>query len=838
MNKKLEFLEKNKGKAVTTIALILILLAPVVITSISLAQAAVPNQQLKTYAYIACNPTPVGVGQLLQVSFWLADPPVGASGAVGPRWETFTVTISKPDGTTETRGPFTSDAVGAAYFAYYPSSVGAYQFQMSYTGQRIAGMYSLSFAAPPTEIDYTYLPSTSNTFTVIVQQNPVTAPPQNPLPTTFWSRPIYGDSLSWTAISSNWLMASWNSTERAFDSGSAFSPEGTSPNSAHILWTKSMGFGGLVGGLFGDVAYHNGQSYEQWLTPPTMINGYLYYNSIVGQEPITSGNMGSAGIVCVNLRTGETMFTVPNATLSFGQIFKYTSPNQAGAHAYLWDISGAAWKMFDASTGNYMLSILNPPAGTVTFGVNGEVVVYSIDAIAGTVSMWNATKAIHGKYVILDTEDWMWRPIGGTFFSPAYEPGREVNGTAGYQWTVHLTNTIGQAIIGFVDNDIVTSALVGNNEVFTGYNMKTGAVEFTSTAVPPADWPQAFAGGFGTYGYVQGVYYVFLKQVLQWTAYDVKTGQQKWTSASYTNPWGLYNTAGNIVDENNFYTSGYDGMINAHSKATGQLLWSFSSGNAGIITPYGTWPIYGGLVINDGKVFGVTGDHGNGVTTLYTGEAIYAINAATGKEVWSISGWFERPSVADGMLVAHNDYDGKVYCFGKGPSSITVEAPLVGVSKGQTLVIQGRVTDQSSGAKAKVESGEFSIVPAVSDASMRSWMEYIYMQKAKPTNALGIPVKLTATDANGNTMNIAAVTSDSSGLYSFTWNPEQTGTFIIKAAFEGSESYYPCSTETTVSITSVASTAATPPLDLYIIVATIIILIAIAIVAILHLRKH
>ncbi len=76
--------------------------------------------------FIAANPNPIGVGQQLQVSFWLADAPPTASGASGDRWESFTVTITEPDGTTETKGPYKSDAVGAAYFVYYPTMTGNY----------------------------------------------------------------------------------------------------------------------------------------------------------------------------------------------------------------------------------------------------------------------------------------------------------------------------------------------------------------------------------------------------------------------------------------------------------------------------------------------------------------------------------------------------------------------------------------------------------------------------------------------------------------------------------------------------------------------------------------
>ena len=41
-------------------------------------------------------------------------------------------------------------------------------------------------------------------------------------------------------------------------------------------------------------------------------------------------------------------------------------------------------------------------------------------------------------------------------------------------------------------------------------------------------------------------------------------------------------------------------------------------------------------------------------------------------------------------------------------------------------------------------------VPAVSDDSMSAWMEYVYMQKPRPTDTIGVPVTISVIDANGN----------------------------------------------------------------------------------------
>ena len=63
------------------------------------------------------------------------------------------------------------------------------------------------------------------------------------------------------------------------------------------------------------------------------------------------------------------------------------------------------------------------------------------------------------------------------------------------------------------------------------------------------------------------------------------------------------------------------------------------------------------------------------------------------------------------------------------------------------------------------------------------------MQMPKPTNATGVTVTLIALDPNGNTINIGKATSDTDGVYGFTWAPEIPGLYHIIATFPGSTSY-------------------------------------------------
>ncbi|HLC00718.1 MAG TPA: hypothetical protein VJL33_05320, partial [Candidatus Bathyarchaeia archaeon] len=204
-------------------------------------------------------------------------------------------------------------------------------------------------------------------------------------------------------------------------------------------------------------------------------------------------------------------------------------------------------------------------------------------------------------------------------------------------------------------------------------------------------------------------------------------------------------------------------------------------------------------------------------------------------------------ALADGMLVTHNAQDNRIYTFGKGPSAMTVTAsPKVSVN-GDGVLIEGTVTDISAGTKQNEQAARFpNGVPAVSDESMTPWMEYIYMQRPRPTDVKGVQVTLTILDPNGNTKEIA-VTSDSMGQFKKLWIPEVPGEYTIKATFAGSESYWPSYTQTAVGVSEAPPPPAEPEpappsmTDTYVVGIGAAIIIVIAIVGalvLLTLRKR
>jgi hypothetical protein len=231
------------------------------------------------------------------------------------------------------------------------------------------------------------------------------------------------------------------------------------------------------------------------------------------------------------------------------------------------------------------------------------------------------------------------------------------------------------------------------------------------------------------------------------------------------------------------------------------------------------------------------------------------IDAYTGKELWTLMGWgtgmdanYDR--VAEGFFVFLNCYDMQIYSVGKGPSATTVEAPLTAITAGNSAVIQGTVMDIAAGTKQEVQAARFpNGVPAVSDESMGRWMEYVYMQKPRPTNATGVTVTIDAIDPNNNWVHLGTATSDTSGTFGYAWTtPDIPGKYTIMATFAGSESYWPSYAETYAivseapTVTPAQSPAAAPDTTFTIIgtgVGTgIAIIIAVAIATIMLLRKR
>jgi len=362
--------------------------------------------------------------------------------------------------------------------------------------------------------------------------------------------------------------------------------------------------------------------------------------------------------------------------------------------------------------------------------------------------------------------------------------------------------------------------------------------------------------------YDSGVFVLWCKETRQYWGYDLNTGNMLWGPTDSTPQLDYYAVGGHAADTPGsfgygmLFNAGYGGVVTAYNITTGKLLWNYTATNIGSESPYGNYPTVVGAIA-DGKVYIVSGEH-SATQPMWRGAQIRCLNATTGAEMWKLTHFVMDNndhflSVASGYIVAPNDYDGQLYCIGKGPSATTVSTPLNGVSMGSSFTITGTVTDQSPGTKNPSQQAIFpNGVPAVSDASQQGFMEYLYEQQAKPTNITGVPVRIDVIDPNGNYVNLGDATSSGSGYYNFEVKPDMLsagpGTYTVIATFTGSDSYGSSSAESAFTINPAPTTeptaiplsniATTSDLMTMMAIGVVAIIIAIAIVGFLMLRKH
>jgi len=835
-SKTIKRAKKSKNKTLTTAFLTLLLLLSVAVPLVALPQAATAATagiSIDTYSLLAVSPNPIGVGQKLAVVMWLDKPPpvplVQTSTLRAYPYTNLTLTVTKPDGTTKVLGPFTSDSTGSAYTAYTPDVVGNYTFQLTYGGEWINGS---RVQGDPITYDY-YKPSQSFKVTVSVQEDPIYASTGAPLPTEYWTRPINAQNYEWKTLGGNWLGLPLQFGYGA-NAGGTFNPYSTSPSTAHILWSIPLGFGGLVGGAFNDSDYYTGLSYQaKWGygASAVVINGRLYYAHTAGPSSIVEG------ISSVDLATGKEVWFNNNTAMSFGQLLQTENLNIHGVSAYLWDYRSGNSTMYDAYTGRALLKVINCQSATkVAMSDTGDVLVYTLNANAGWMTLWNSTKAIN--------------PTNELTFSPSITA--TYNWTNGIMWNATIPIFSGQTWTQFGDGVIITTAAFRTTDppvrTVAGYDANTGQNLWIMNLTDYTIRPQ-----YNFTPITNGTFAWFKQETTQWYGFNARTGKQIWgPTEPYADAFGMYSASFAGAGQPNpqvaygkIFTAGYDGVVHAIDIKTGKSVWDFYTGTT-LDTVYGHYPFYGGVTIADDKVFAATNEHTPN-DPLSRGATLFCINATTGTQIWNISSWAPGPVVADGYLLEYNNYDGELYNIGKGTSALTVDAPMTATTLGSTITLRGTVVDTSPGTQQDEIARRFPQgVPAVADQSMTGWMEYLYMQQARPTDTVGVPVTLSVVDSNGNFREIGTTTT-SDGFYSFNWKPDIEGSYMVYASFAGSESYWPSHAQTAFAIDPAPATPTPAPApvqsmaDLYFVPAIaglfVLLIVVLVLVAVMMLKK-
>jgi hypothetical protein len=656
------------------------------------AQAGVTKN---TFAIVSALPNPVGVGQETLILTGITH----ATAWPQPGWTGVTITVTKPDGTTETLGPVTTDTTGMTGKVYTPTVAGTYYLQTNFPEQVI------QYTAAGTLAGTTMKASTSDKLPLVVTEEPRLYYPGVPLPTGFWTRPINAQFRDWAGIAGNWLGILGYDNRLPPDNNDA-------PETGHMLWARQLAEGGLVGGTdlnavnIDAISYEHGDAYEGKFATPVIMNGVLFYNEQIVQSAMMypgtpwnyTGFEEEQRVVAVDLHTGKELWKRTlgnNERLAFGQIFYWKTMNMYGAFSYLWTVStvynvtsqtampttaaGAFsrsdWKAYDPFTGRWEYTIQDVPSGYRTSGPNGEILIYTMMNKLGWMTMWNSTSVVWKTYrdFYLSRLGVPGQPGGGLandsaladYYAGRWRPhGNVFNASKGYDWNVTIplglpVDTPGTpALANNIQTVVGLDRILGSNTNWLGGAAQPNPV-FWAVSIKPGQegrllfnrsWtlPQANVHvdipGSEPASLEDGVFVVSCKELRTHYGFNLDTGEQLWGPTSPAEPYlGVFSSlymnpwGAAVIKYGKLFTAGMSGVVNAYNVKTGEHLWRYN-----ITDPYTeqlfseNWPAPIGFIV-DGKIYLFHQEH-SANTPVPRGAPAVCLNATTGEEVWRING--------------------------------------------------------------------------------------------------------------------------------------------------------------------------------------------------------
>ncbi len=733
-----------------------------------------------SFAYLGAIPNPVGVEQTVLLHIGITEPET----RVDYGWKNLTVTVKRPDGTTDTLGPYNTDATGGTGGLFVPHQVGTYELQTIFPKQQ--GSDGVHQDATVSDVLY-----------LEVQSEAIPYYPGHSLPSEYWTRPIDSQLRERYKIAGSWLYTPSGNTKHVENNEEA-------PESAHILWTRPLAIGGVAGGETGEHSMTIGDAYEGKYSNRIIMAGRLYY---------TEG--GSRGLdkvetICVDLHTGEELWRkifLDNRSISFGQLFLWDSFNMHGVFNYLYVTIGTTYYAFDGYSGDWRFTVENVPRGTRIFDENGGIQILTVNTGQGEMALWSMDGWIH---TLVGSTAGSW---GNTMEGQVHDADSEMWADS-WLWTVPIPTDL-QGSVFTVFEDRVVGGQVSNDEVtLWGLSLEAGnegTLLFDNTWQAPDYWAEGqvtvggFGGGWLIWSDEDKVGVLWVKETREYYGFSAETGQNIWGP---TDPQYYLDAVDDTPTESRaaaygyFYSLSLGGIVYCYDIQTGKLEWKYEAED-----PYqeflfaNNWwgkPCF----ITDGKLYLGSLEH-SPIDPRPRGAPFYCLDAYTGDVIWRANGmfrstrWGGRAIIGDSIIAAMDTYDQRLYAIGKGPSTITIEKPQAVMELGSAITLCGTVMDVSPGTEDTALKLRFpNGVPAISDASMSDWMRYVYKNFERPADATGVTVKLEGVDPDNEYVNFGTTTSDSYGNWAFGICPDKTGTYMIIATFDGSAGYYG-STQTT-----------------------------------------
>ena len=668
--------------------------------SMMLIPSAHASATLPTYAYINAEPNPTGVGQQVEIIMWVqwvfgagANDAFGAEltntyrfgegTASDPSW---TLVITAPNGanTTETLGVVSSSTSDYDYY-WTPTATGNYMLTFHFPATTLTS--SNTFPNNPL-IGDTY-PATSASTNITVQSAVVAAIPQTPLPTQYWTRPIYGENTAWYTLGSNWLgfgapgYVALGYGPNLGGNGEEFGPTtNVGSLTSHIMWTKPEAPGGIVGQTATTIpgnSYAEGSAYDQKFTNPIIVDGMLIYKQDISQTEPASGPT-----VAVNMQTGQQIWsssTMPQIT--FAYVYDAEDGNQHGIWPPMLVVSTAtfnfvtfsavtSWTFYDAYTGDNLFTLPNIPGqgffgpasnAAVMMGPNGEYLILSLVNL-GTpktpnwyLQEWNSSRIWDNLYNGPSTTPTIPPPIsqGMTAVNAAGKPitGKTVDAT----WTG-----------GYVDyqgtTTYVPSCYDFNVSVPWLNTLSLNGAPISSMTTPAAiqgGMLLAYAGNLASEG-ANNFFGVQSSAPWEWFGINLNStsgalGTELWASpqtapaGNITVLWGGIDPVTNVFVENYRETVQFLGF----SLITGKQIWGPTAMQASL-------DYYG----SDGS--GSLSDtiaYGNIYSSAYAG-IVYCYSDTTGKLLWTYGNGGAGNSTNSGVETPFGDYPTFVNAVGSG----------------------------------------------------------------------------------------------------------------------------------------------------------------------------
>ncbi|XHH09202.1 MAG: PQQ-binding-like beta-propeller repeat protein [Candidatus Bathyarchaeia archaeon] len=843
----------NKTKLASTILIMLFITSTVLIfnsapveaqpaaeqPTVTIPNSATPEVNAETLAHLSFRPRVVGLGQPFIVNIWLQSVTLGANYKY---YDSFKVTITKPDGTQDViiKDSYVADAT--AWFEYTADQVGEWSIKFDFLGQYFPngtyfegvnypnvaaiGPYEAGQFGRPAYFRSTYYqPSSDGPYNLTVQADPVKSWPTSELPTGYWTRPVTTHNREWWSILGNYPATGivgggdyWpQDTNTYAQPRYGYLPYVTGPTSAHVLWKRPFNIGGLVGGTMGTQSIW--ESARVIYGHPTLIySGRAYWTT----TKVVNGQTQSVW-QCYDIRTGEVYWEkYPAAQTPTFLIYDAGTaeivdavPHLATVYlGYIGSVGGNGYFIkYDPWNGNVVGNYSIAPLTTSTYFA--EPYAYGVQNQGGgkyALIKWD-TSSTSTNFTSRIVSNVTW-PISSLPATVDYEAGLAVSASASR----------------IVSYSLETGQVVANITTGMAY-----ATEGTPAQVDHGKIAQRYNDGY-------------------WHCWDIRTGQYLWKNELSSYPWGTFGTYGSCSYGGMIMSNQFD-SVTAINWTNGKIVWTYyDTASSPYETPYtagnetvNPWHACG--MIAGGIYYTMNAEHSADMP-IKRGWRMHAINITTGEKVWSFAGTQSgstdgsrvfQGAIADGYLAYSDAYTCMMYVIGKGQSETTITAPDVDVTLGSGLMIRGTVLDLSPAQPGTA---------CVSKDSMTTVMESIHLQL--PITGIyneqiieGVPVSIDAVDSNGNAIHIATITSDGySGIFGYNWKPETAGQYTITATFAGDDSYGSSYATTYVNVAEAPEETQTPttpqttqtPYELYTVGTGIAVIAAIAL-AVLILRK-